>query len=53
VTRIVPVKADPQLRLRLGLEEEELAYTMGEVMAYLESGRDERFSDWIPEVLVM
>ncbi len=52
VTRIVPVKADPQLRLRLGLEEEELAYTMGEVMAYLESGRDERFSDRIPEVLV-
>lgn len=37
VTRIVPVKPGPQLSIDLGIDEKEQAYTLGEVITYLES----------------
>ncbi len=42
VTRIVPVKKNLQMQLSLGIEREEAAYTLQEVLAYLENARPDK-----------
>ena len=37
LTRIVPVGSSPQLRMELGINEQEGSYTFGQVMDYLDS----------------